>query len=401
MTWESGLEIMALIAMVAFQLSFYAALAAVGITMVFLPLQMLAAKRFSAAKSKTTRQTDLRVRHISEVIDGIASVKSYGWEIPFFKLISSFRDEECRNIQKSNFLRALNLSIYFCSLSVSSFAAFSVFWALGGKLGVSKVFSTLSLLQALRNVFYTCTRAVQHSSNAIVNSGRIEIFLTTQDIKDIGSSNGDGPPPTSADTGAPDMSDDVVYSLRNTRFLYPVDIASESSATLTDISFDLRAGELLMVVGPVGAGKSSLLSSLLGELEYQGERFYVCPRRRIALCVQKPWLIAATARANICMAGRIGETSPEAEPMTGDRVRRPVWADYKQPREVDEELYALAVNSTMLAVDFLQWTAYDRQEIGARGISVSGGQKARLALARAVYSDADGKLDFHSAYTLS
>lgn len=64
---------------------------------------------------------------------------------------------------------------------------------------------------------------------------------------------------------------------------------------------------------------------------------------------------------------------------------------------MDIDLYSTAVNSCLLADDFHQWPAYDETEVGERGISVSGGQKARISLARAVYSDADRKSSpFHT-----
>jgi ABC-type multidrug transport system fused ATPase/permease subunit len=65
--------------------------------------------------------------------------------------------------------------------------------------------------------------------------------------------------------------------------------------------------------------------------------------------------------------------------------------DYKHPSFVDEDLYRIAVESCRIVADMEQWPDYDDTEIGERGISISGGQKARISLARAVYSDADCK----------
>ncbi len=82
-------------------------------------------------------------------------------------------------------------------------------------------------------------------------------------------------------------------------------------------------------------------------------------------------------KSNIALAGvQVGLSDPRY--------------DYKHPSVDDAALYALAVESCLLTGDMDRWPAYDETEVGERGISISGGQKARIALARAVYSDADG-----------
>ena len=93
---------------------------------------------------------------------------------------------------------------------------------------------------------------------------------------------------------------------------------------------------------------------------------------KLAYCAQKSWILAATIRSNVAMAGQYD-------------------GNFKQPDNLDEKLYAMALESCKIVDDLNQWPAYDETEVGERGISVSGGQKARIALARAVYSDADCK----------
>ena len=75
-----------------------------------------------------------RVRYISEVIDGIASVKSYAWETAFFQMIRQLRAQETKYIARSQVLRAVNQGLMFCTAAVVAFATFGVYWGNGGQL---------------------------------------------------------------------------------------------------------------------------------------------------------------------------------------------------------------------------------------------------------------------------
>jgi ABC-type multidrug transport system fused ATPase/permease subunit len=134
------------------------------------------------------------------------------------------------------------------------------------------------------------------------------------------------------------------------------------------------------VVGPVGAGKSSLLSALLGELQPvwpvdatpanspissgNGTKSRTTPEivvaGSVAYCSQIPWIMAGTVRENILFG-----------------------------RDMHPQRYQTVLAACALHEDLAAMPAGDETEIGERGISISGGQKARLALARAAYSAAD------------
>jgi ATP-binding cassette, subfamily C (CFTR/MRP), member 1 len=127
---------------------------------------------------------------------------------------------------------------------------------------------------------------------------------------------------------------------------------------LTGIDMEVRAGELCMVCGPVGSGKSSLLGALLGETKRDGGSVRLSGR--VAYAAQQPWIMNATLRDNILFGAP--------------------WS---------EERYARVVEVCALRQDLDVLPAGDKTEIGEKGINLSGGQKARVSLARAVYQDAD------------
>ena len=127
---------------------------------------------------------------------------------------------------------------------------------------------------------------------------------------------------------------------------------------MSKIDVEIKHGELVAVVGLVGAGKSSFLSAILGEMiKLQGD---VRRSGRTAYVAQQAWIQNLTVRNNILF----GKTH-------------------------EDTLYSKVIEKCCLATDIQQLPAGDATEIGENGINVSGGQKQRIALARAVYQQAD------------
>ncbi|KAJ2864394.1 ABC transporter C member 13 [Coemansia aciculifera] len=128
--------------------------------------------------------------------------------------------------------------------------------------------------------------------------------------------------------------------------------------TLFDVTLNARGGELVAVIGKTGAGKSSLLLAMCSEMEMtQGTGRLV---GKIAYLEQQPWIMNDTLRANILFG-----------------------------REYDEDYYWKVLTACALTDDLEVWPNSDLTIIGENGINISGGQRARLALARTVYSRAD------------
>ena len=133
---------------------------------------------------------------------------------------------------------------------------------------------------------------------------------------------------------------------------------SEFNGALHIINLELYHSRLVAITGPVGSGKSSVLQAIMGELEaVEGEIF--CSGR-IAYVSQIPWLFSGTIRENITFG-----------------------------KELNEERYPQIISACGLQEDFELFPSGDLTLIGQRGISLSGGQQARVSLARAVYDEAD------------
>ncbi|XP_061027210.1 ATP-binding cassette sub-family C member 4 isoform X2 [Eubalaena glacialis] len=317
-------------------------LAGMAVLIILLPLQSCIGKLFSSLRSKTAAFTDTRIRTMNEVITGIRIIKMYGWEKSFADLITSLRRKEISKILRSSYLRGMNLASFFVASKIIVFVTFTTYVLLGNVITASRVFVAVTLYGAVRlTVTLFFPSAVEKVSEAVVSIRRIKNFLLLDEI-------------TQCNPQLPSDGKMIVDVQDFTAFW---DKASETP-TLQGLSFTVRPGELLAVVGPVGAGKSSLLSAVLGELPpSQG---LVNVHGRIAYVSQQPWVFSGTVRSNILFG-----------------------------KKYEKERYEKVIKACALKKDLQLLEDGDLTVIGDRGTTLSGGQKARVNLARAVYQDAD------------
>ena len=173
-----------------------------------------------------------------------------------------------------------------------------------------------------------------------------------------------------------------VITIENGNFVWETKTESGDpniTPTLKDINFNVREGVLVAIVGSVGSGKSSFLSALLGEMERLTGRVNVKGSHSIAYCPQLAWIQNATLRfdfniyllfANLTFAHLYRDNI-----LFGEKF--------------DKKKYEAVIDACALRSDLKVLPGGDATEIGEKGINLSGGQKHRVALARACYSNAD------------
>jgi len=133
---------------------------------------------------------------------------------------------------------------------------------------------------------------------------------------------------------------------------------------LKEIDLTINKGELVTIIGETGSGKTCLINSILRNLELINEnspdkKYYICSNK-ISYACQDPWIMNGTIRENIIFYDKF-----------------------------DKDRYNKVVNACQLDKDFENLKHGDQTEIGSTGNNISGGQRARIALARAIYKDAD------------
>ncbi|KAM4560261.1 ATP-binding cassette sub-family C member 4-like [Odontesthes bonariensis] len=319
-------------------------LAGMVVLMFLMPMQTMFGRLFSKFRSKTAALSDNRIRTMNEVVSGIRIIKMYAWEKPFAALVSEVRRKEISKIMNSSYLRGLNMASFFCASKIIVFITFTLYVLLGNTISASRVFVTVSLYTAVRlTVTLFFPSAVEKLFETRVSIDRIQEFLMLDEISKISAA----PPQEEKKNTAVEVNDLTCYWDK-----------SLDAPSLQSISFTLNSNQLLAVIGPVGAGKSSLLSSILGELP--SEKGVLKVKGQLTYAAQQPWVFPGTIRSNILFG-----------------------------KELDPHKYERVIRACALRRDLELLPDGDQTLIGDRGATLSGGQKARVNLARAVYVDAD------------
>eukprot|EP00731_Ephydatia_muelleri_P021947 Em0014g538a len=313
-----------------------ASLIPIEVIIIAVPIQVLLFRTFSSEKYKTAILTDKRIKIMNEIISGMRVIKMYGWEDAFRRVVNQLRSKESLCVLKAGLLNGSNLAIEYMTVPVMMFGIFSVHMASGGTLTTRSIFTALSLLTLLQKyVIRLYVKGVFSLIELNVAISRIKIFL---ELVEGNSANN-----IHKEHKAENNLDDK----RNHDKRSP------------NISLDVnKDAPFLAVVGPVGSGKSTLLQCLLGELHpVQGT---VDVKGTIAYVPQDPWLFTGTLRENILFG-------------------RPLYVDW----------YDAVLDACALHQDIEQLPNGDLTIVGERGGTLSGGQKARVSLARAIYVDYD------------
>ncbi|XP_045033102.1 ATP-binding cassette subfamily C member 4 isoform X3 [Daphnia magna] len=321
-------------------------LVGLAVLILFVPLQSWMGKVFSKLRLETAKRTDERIRTMNEIISAMRVIKMYTWEKPFAKLISKCRRKEINVIKRTNHFRALNMSLFFTSSKLIIFLTFLVFIFTGNHLTAEKVFVTVSLFNNIRIIMISFfPGAITMAAEARVSTKRIENFLLLDEIE------------KNAQAKVHPALSDCLVELNQLTVKWPAAGEKEDN-TLTNISFTIRPGQVFAIVGQVGSGKSSLLNVLLGELSPSTGTCRVAGK--IAYASQESWIFSGTVRQNILCG-----------------------------LEYDLKRYKKVIKACALDKDFSLFPNGDQTAVGERGVSLSGGQKARVNLARSLYVDAD------------
>lgn len=344
MLWSAPFQI--ILCMISlYQLVGLSMLAGVGAMILMIPINGLIARVMKRLQKEQMKNKDSRTRLMTEILNNMKSIKLYAWSTAFMNKLNVIRnDQELKTLRKIGASQAIANFTWSTTPFLVSCSTFAVFVLTGDQpLSTEIVFPALTLFNLLTFPLAILPMVITSIIEATVAIGRLTDYFTAEELQPDAVINKEP---------ATYVGDEAVR-IRDATFTW-----DKSRRCLESINFSANKGELSCVVGRVGSGKSSLLQAVLGDVwKISGE---VVVRGRVAYVAQQAWVMNASVRENIVFGHR--------------------W---------DPQFYDRTVNACALADDLKTLPDGDRTEVGERGISLSGGQKARLTLARAVYARAD------------
>ncbi|KAJ3154901.1 hypothetical protein HK101_001591, partial [Irineochytrium annulatum] len=395
----------------------WSAFAGLFVMIATMPLTYVMASYTEKVVDTLMAATDKRTDIINEALQGIRIIKYFSWEVNFLQKIDEARAREIRSLVQFYIQDGINTLLWVMTpILVSFLTLFTVTKIEGKNLDAQMAFTCISLFNAIRIPLNLLPETIVQVFQLNVSVKRIAKFLAQPELerftaadyyrthgpndpimgfrsawfqwytRESMSQDTDGPGAAvqnTASTGAKPVPDETrpllsAPSIASTSDATTLAAPRERDSTTDGSTFTLRGidltfpvGGLTAVCGPTGAGKSSIMQALLGEMKrISGRAFLPDPRKAVATrlgdlttgvayVAQTSWLQNATIKDNICF----GEAY--------DAIR-----------------YDRVIRSCALVKDLETLEAGDLTEIGEKGINLSGGQKQRISLARAAYSRA-------------
>ncbi|KAJ5928883.1 hypothetical protein N7466_007839 [Penicillium verhagenii] len=325
---------------------------AVLATIATVPIQSRILKQERAAKKRLTVARDKKTKAINEALQSLRQIKFSALETQWEERIEVCRQAELIEMRKS--FIAINIRSVWKVASPFTVAAASIcsYAYTQSEVSPSIIFTIIELLPHIQGALGTVPLVVQDYLAARSNSRRMETFLKAPEMENI-----------------LDESPTGCVAFQNAQIAWPSDQKQkhqEKQSSLPErfelhsLDVEFPRGELSVIHGETGSGKSLVLAAILGEVDLLSGRIEVPSlEQSVGFVSQTPWLQNATIKDNILFGS-----------------------------ELDETRYRKVLRACALETDLAALPKGDKTYIGLRGVKLSGGQRARVSLGRALYSSA-------------
>ncbi|KAI2795848.1 Multidrug resistance-associated protein 7 [Blomia tropicalis] len=329
-------------------------LSAVFFILALIPLNRIICNKIGTYSQEMMKWKDRRIKMMSEVLRGIRTIKMHFWEQSFINRIQIFRTNEMKYLRWRKYLDALCVYFWATTPVIISSLVFGTFAYVYGsdRLTASKVFTSLALLSMLIMPLNALPWVLNGLIEALVSVRRLEKFFELNETH------------PQEEWNILERNENKAFELNDCKFDYFNNMdEGNDNFKLGPISLNVSHQSFIAVIGKVGSGKSSLLKSLLNELNRINGTMGIDHsflHKGIGYVSQESWICDMSVRDNILFG-----------------------------KEFDSERYYQVVDSCALISDFKLFPNADQTIIGNHGATLSGGQKSRIALARAIYQNFD------------
>ncbi|CAF1087250.1 unnamed protein product [Adineta steineri] len=346
--WAAPLEALVVFIILCWIIKPLFVLIGYSILIILTSLQIFFSRKFSRYYLSAAIFTDQRIHAYNELIQGYQIIKMYNWEKSMEERILQIRQREFIDIQHAFRLRALNIGSSFLATSLMALSTFGSMWLFDYSLEAANIFTVLSMYNQIRMpVLRYLPPAIEKLSEVWIASKRIDEFMNLPMVQNK----------TSLTMFSGDMynAEKGKIIMHNASFSW-----QDSDVCLSSLNIEIESGTFVGIIGSVGSGKSSLLSAILGEMILNHGQLNI-NNSSFSHVSQSSWILPDTLRSNILFG-----------------------------RPFHEQRYLTIIRACCLDVDIETFgPSGDLTVIDEKGINLSGGQKARISLARALYTDAD------------
>ncbi len=306
-------------------------------------VQIIGSRKVSEYHDNIAKCADKRIRVLNEMINAFHLVKMNNWEDLAEKRVASMREHEFSTVRKMALIRALNMGLFFALMPLISLATIGGIWLTHGAFVSIDIFTALSIYGVIRSPITSfLPLAIEKILQLRVAVKRIDNFQQSQQQT-----------LEPQDTAQYQQKGKITF--QNASFSW-----QNNKINLSSLNIDIEPGSLVGLVGNVGSGKSSFFAAILGQMQLVDGQIHT-NGSSFSYASQSPWIFVDTVRKNIIL---------------------------DQP--FDKQRYMDVLRACCLTADLESFgPTADLAILGDKGINLSGGQCARVSLARALYIDAD------------